>query len=145
MSAILKTLVSRVLHLPTRGETLGTRLPQTSLFNPVRVNREEWLGGPANSKGPAYCFGFDVEPHRHVTLTAHTFKTKMADDTEELIFGNDFEAILGALEADEDRESEFAEAADGVIINRQDPQPNTEQLSPGIAKTFILKNIEQSK
>ena len=81
MSAILKTLVSRVLHLPTRGETLGTRLPQTSLFNPIRVNREEWLGGPATFRGLAYCFGFDVEPHHHVTLTAHTFKTKMADDT----------------------------------------------------------------
>lgn len=36
----------------------------------------EWLGNLSNFKGPAYCFGFAVEPYHHVTLSMHTLQNK---------------------------------------------------------------------
>lgn len=38
----------------------------------------------------------------------------MADDRNNFVFGEDLEAILDALEADEDIEQEFMEAVDDV-------------------------------
>lgn len=40
----------------------------------------------------------------------------MADDRNNFVFGEDLEAILDALEADEDIEQEFMEAVDDVSI-----------------------------
>ena len=41
----------------------------------------------ANFKKIGLLFWFYVEPYHHISLIVHTFKTKITDDTEELIFG----------------------------------------------------------
>ena len=51
-----------------------------------------------------------------MTLTVHRFKTNMADDSEVYVFGDDLEAILDLLEADEDIETEFLEAVNEVSL-----------------------------
>ncbi|XP_031553408.1 uncharacterized protein LOC116290505 [Actinia tenebrosa] len=79
-----------------------------------RKSGKQETSEPANFKGPAYCFAFDVEPYHHVTLTVHTLKTNKAADSEEFVFGDNLEAILDILEADEDIEREFLEAVDEV-------------------------------
>ena len=54
------------------------------------VSRGDWLGKPANFKGPNYRVPAEVELTRHVTLIVHT-TNKMADATNELfVFGDDF-------------------------------------------------------
>ena len=52
-------------------------------LNSIRVSRGDWLGKPANFKGPFCCFGFDVETYHHVTMTLHSlFQSKMADGAD---------------------------------------------------------------
>ena len=46
----------------------------------------------------------------------HRLQTNMADDNDGFVFGEDLQAILDALEADEDIEREFMEAIDDVSI-----------------------------
>lgn len=59
------------------------------------VSRGDWLGKPANFKGPNNRVPAEVELTRHVTLTVHT-TNKMADATNELfVFGDDFEHVRG--------------------------------------------------
>lgn len=41
----------------------------------------------ANFKRAGLLFWFYVEPYHDISLIVHTFKTKITDDTEELIFG----------------------------------------------------------
>ena len=76
-------------------------------MRPTIVNGGDWLWNPANFKGALYCFGFDVETYHHVTLTLHSlFQSKMADGVD-FLDGDDLEAILDILEADEEMEEEF--------------------------------------
>lgn len=80
------------------------------------VSRGDWLGKPANFKGPNNRVPAEVELTRHVTLTVHT-TNKMADATNELfVFGDDFETILNMLEEDEAIEKHFSTTAIDVSI-----------------------------
>ena len=82
----------------------------------VIVSRGDWLGKPANFKGPNNRVPAEVELTRHVTLTVHT-TNKMADATNELfVFGDDFETILNMLEEDEAIEKHFSTTAIDVSI-----------------------------
>ena len=80
------------------------------------VSRGDWLGKPANFKGPNNRVPAEVELTRHVTLTVHT-TNKMADATNELfVFGDDFETILNMLKEDEAIEKHFSTTAIDVSI-----------------------------
>lgn len=80
------------------------------------VSKGDWLGKPANFKGPNNRVPAEVELTRHVTLTVHT-TNKMADATNELfVFGDDFETILNMLEEDEAIEKHFSTTAIDVSI-----------------------------
>lgn len=80
------------------------------------VSRGDWLGKPANFKGPNNRVPAEVELTRHVTLTVHT-TNKMADATNELfVFEDDFETILNMLEEDEAIEKHFSTTAIDVSI-----------------------------
>ena len=69
---------------------MGVTRERASRFSPgfrwnreIRVSRGDWLGKPANFKGPFCCFGFDVETYHHVTMTLHSlFQSKMADGAD---------------------------------------------------------------
>jgi hypothetical protein len=80
------------------------------------VSRGDWLGNPANFKGTAYCFAFEVELHHHVTMTLHINQNNMADMSELFLFGDDLDAVLDILESEEDLEEQFIEAVDSVSV-----------------------------
>ena len=68
------------------------------------VSRGEWLARPANFKGPGYCLAFEVETGCHVTytvVTAASILNKMLEDSDLFLFGDDLDAVLEALEADD--------------------------------------------
>lgn len=92
-------------------------VPQTKFSRCLTiVSRGDWLGKPANFKGPNNRVPAEVELTRHVTLTVHT-TNKMADATNELfVFGDDFETILNMLEEDEAIEKHFSTTAIDVSI-----------------------------
>ena len=75
------------------------------------VNRGKfWLLNTAHFKGAGLCFRFEVERTRHVTMTVHRFQKNMADESELFLFGDDFDAILDALEDEDAIQEEFNDA-----------------------------------
>lgn len=50
-----------------------------------------------------------------MTLTVHTFQDNMADTNDLFFFGDDFDAILGILEEEEELDKQFREAADAWL------------------------------
>ena len=81
----------------------------------TRVNLGHWLGKLANFKGPNNRRYSDIERTYHVTLTVHNNPRWRKAFTEELfVFGEDFEAILDALEEDEALDLQFTTKAQDV-------------------------------
>ena len=54
----------------------------------------------------------------HVTLTVHTIKMASVRGTDCYVFGNNLEAILEALEEDDDFESYLCDTANNVSISQ---------------------------
>ena len=53
----------------------------------------------------------------HVTLTVHTTKMASIRDTDCYVFGNNLEAILEALEEDDDFERDLCDTANKASIS----------------------------
>ena len=70
----------------------------------------DWFGNPANFKEVGYCFSFDVEKTSHVTSTVHSNQTNMADGSDLFLFGDDFDAILEIIEAEDNIDVHFEDA-----------------------------------
>ena len=85
------------------------------------VSRGDWLGNLANFKGAVYCLAFEVETYHHLTMTLHrltSVQNNMADVKDLFFFGDDFDAVLGILEIDEELEKQFTEAIDEVSMQK---------------------------
>ena len=54
----------------------------------------------------------------HVTLTVHTTKMASVRDTDCYVFGNNLDAILEALEEDDDFESDLGDTANKARISQ---------------------------
>ena len=62
-------MINHVIHGITKNN------PQVIDFKYIvhpELIEGNWLGDPANFKGPAYCLDFYVERTSHVILTVHT-------------------------------------------------------------------------
>ena len=71
------------------------------------LNRGNWLGNPANFKGPAYCFALDVEMYLHASLDVHSLSDCSDGGSDIILLGDYFEAILAILEEDDALKDEF--------------------------------------
>lgn len=62
------------------------------------------------SKGVGYCFSLEVEKTSHLTSTVHSNQTNMADGSDLFLFGDDFDAILEIMEAEDNIDVHFEDA-----------------------------------
>ena len=78
----------------------------------------DWLGNPANIKGIGYCFDFEVDTGSHVTMTVQSFKRHSKTIWRRIatffLFGDDLDAVLEALEGDDNVDEYFEEAVTEV-------------------------------
>ena len=82
----------------------------------IIVSRGDWLGNPANFRGPFYYFALRgwIAPSRDNDPVQN--QNNMADMNKLFFFGDDFDAVLDILETEEELEEQFTEAVDSLSV-----------------------------